>query len=47
LSTPAENSFGARATLAAAGREYEIFRLDTLQQRFDVARLPFSLKVLL
>ncbi len=28
-------------------REYEIFRLDSLQQRFDVARLPFSLKVLL
>jgi aconitate hydratase len=47
LSTPSENSFGARATLAAAGREYEIFRLDALQQRFDVARLPFSLKVLL
>ncbi|HEY5194921.1 MAG TPA: aconitate hydratase [Solirubrobacteraceae bacterium] len=42
-----ENSFGARSTLAAAGREYEIFRLDALQQRFDVARLPFSLKVLL
>jgi aconitate hydratase len=42
-----ENSFGARSTLTAAGREYEIFRLDALQQRFDVARLPFSLKVLL
>src|ERR1700728_1276743 len=41
------DSFGARATLATAGREYEIFRLDALQQRFDVARLPFSLKVLL
>src|SRR5471032_937409 len=42
-----ENSFGARATLRSGGREYEIFRLDALQQRFDVARLPFSLKVLL
>jgi aconitate hydratase len=42
-----ENSFGAKDTLTAAGREYEIFRLDALQQRFDVARLPFSLKVLL
>ena len=42
-----ENSFGARATLASGGREYEIFRLDALQERFDVARLPFSLKVLL
>ena len=42
-----ENSFGARATLEVAGSSYEIFRLDALQQRFDVARLPFSLKVLL
>jgi aconitate hydratase len=42
-----ENSFGAKHTLDVSGREYEIFRLDALQQRFDVARLPFSLKVLL
>jgi len=41
------DSFGARDTLAVGGREYEIFRLDALQARFDVARLPFSLKVLL
>jgi aconitate hydratase len=41
------NSFGAQGTLDAGGRSYEIFRLDVLQQRFDVARLPFSLKVLL
>ncbi len=41
------NSFGAKSTLDAGGHEYEIFRLDALQQRFDVARLPFSLKVLL
>jgi aconitate hydratase len=41
------NSFGAKSTLQAAGHEYEIFRLDALQERFDVARLPFSLKVLL
>ena len=41
------NSFGAKSTLKVAGREYEIFRLDVLQERFDVARLPFSLKVLL
>src|ERR1700687_4533431 len=42
-----ENSFGAKDTLDVGGQEYEIFRLDALQQRFDVARLPFSLKVLL
>ena len=42
-----QNSFGAKSTLDAGGRGFEIFRLDALQQRFDVARLPFSLKVLL
>src|ERR1700678_2548655 len=42
-----DDSFGARGTLEVGGKEYEIFRLDALQQRFDVARLPFSLKVLL
>ena len=42
-----ENSFGAAATLAVEGREYEIYRLDALSERFDVGRLPFSLKVLL
>ncbi len=41
------NSFDAKDTLAVGGREYEIFRLDALQERFDVARLPFSLKILL
>jgi aconitate hydratase len=39
--------FGARGTLEAGGRSLEIFRLDALQQRYDVARLPYSLKVLL
>jgi aconitate hydratase len=43
----AQDSFGARGTLAVGGREYETFRLDALQERFDVARLPFSLKILL
>jgi aconitate hydratase len=41
------DSFKAKDTLVVGGREYEIFRLDALQARFDVARLPFSLKVLL
>ena len=41
------NSFDARAELAVGERRLEIFRLDALQPRFDVARLPFSLKVLL
>jgi aconitate hydratase len=42
-----ENSFDARAGLEVGGRTYEIYRLDALQERYDVARLPFSLKVLL
>ncbi|HEY8081920.1 MAG TPA: aconitate hydratase [Solirubrobacterales bacterium] len=41
------DSFDARAALDVGGRSYEIFRLDALQAGFDVARLPYSLKVLL
>ena len=44
---PTENSFGARGDLEVGGRTYEIYRLDALQSSYDVARLPFSLKVLL
>jgi aconitate hydratase len=41
------NSFDARDTLKVGDRELAIFRLDALQAKYDVARLPFSLKVLL
>ncbi len=41
------NSFDSRSELTVGDRTYEIFRLDALQSRFDVARLPFSLKILL
>ncbi len=41
------NSFDAKSTLRVGDRELEIFRLDALQSRYDVARLPFSLKILL
>src|ERR1700739_2856152 len=41
------NSFDARATLRVGDRSLEIYRLDALQSKFDVARLPFSLKILL
>jgi aconitate hydratase len=41
------DSFGARSTLEVGGRTYEIFRLDALDEKFDVARLPYSIKVLL
>jgi aconitate hydratase len=42
-----ENSFDARDTLKVGDRSLDIFRLDALQSKFDVARLPFSLKILL
>ena len=41
------DSFSARSTLEVSGTEYEIYRLDALQEKFHVARLPYSLKVLL
>jgi len=37
----------ARGTVEAGGTKHEIFRLDSLQSRFDVLRLPYSLRVLL
>ncbi|HVM16388.1 MAG TPA: aconitate hydratase AcnA [Gaiellaceae bacterium] len=41
------DSFGARASLEVGGERYEIVRLDALQSRFDVERLPYTLKILL
>jgi aconitate hydratase len=41
------NSFGARARLRVGARDLEIFRLDALQEQFDVFRLPYTLRILL
>ncbi|MDQ4048787.1 MAG: aconitate hydratase, partial [Actinomycetota bacterium] len=41
------DSFGARSTFDAAGEACEIFRLGALQAKWDVERLPYSLKILL
>ncbi|HJS48967.1 MAG TPA: aconitate hydratase [Gaiellaceae bacterium] len=41
------DSFGARGRLAVHGSELEIFRLDALQERHDVYRLPYTLRILL
>ena len=42
------NSFGARRTLRAGGREYEIFALGALEARgLPVGRLPLALRILL
>src|SRR5256885_1934463 len=37
----------ARGTLRVGSQSYEIFRLDALQEQWDVARLPYTLRVLL
>src|SRR5438270_1349516 len=41
------NSFDAKATLTVGDASYEIFRTGALQSKYDIARLPFSLKILL
>jgi aconitate hydratase len=41
------DSFAARSELAVGKRRLEIYRLDALAPRFDVAGLPYSLKILL
>jgi len=41
------DSFATRDTLAVNGTDYTIFSLAKLGQRFDLSRLPFSMKILL
>jgi aconitate hydratase len=41
------NSFNTRDTLAVGDRSYEIFSLRKLSAAHDIARLPYSLKILL
>jgi aconitate hydratase len=49
MSTPSKNSFSSRASLRVGNDSFEIYRLDALAKAGvgNVARLPFSLKVLL
>ncbi len=37
----------ARGVLEVGDRKYEIHRLDALQPQWDVARLPYTLRILL
>src|SRR5436190_24357056 len=37
----------ARGTLNVGDRNVEIYRLATLQDRWDIARLPYTLRILL
>ncbi len=43
----AADASGVRSTLDVGGQSYEIHRLAPLQERFDVERLPYTLKILL
>ncbi len=49
MAVASKNSFGARETLQAGGRAYEIFRLEALERRGigHAGQLPFSLRILL
>jgi aconitate hydratase len=47
VSNSVQDSFDSRSTLEVGDRSYEIFRLDALQSKYDIARLPYSLKILL
>ena len=42
-----KNSHNARAMLAVNNKNYEIYSLKALEDRFPVSRLPYSLKILL
>src|ERR1700689_2907445 len=44
---PPAYSFPPRAPLAVGDRHFEVRRLDALAGRFDIARLPYAMKVLL
>ncbi len=42
------NSFNSRSTLKVGNKEYEIYRLDALdQQGISTKHLPYSLRILL
>ncbi len=43
----APDSFGARSALTVGDATYQIYRINALADRFDVARLPYSIKVVL
>jgi aconitate hydratase len=43
-----KDSFGARSTLRVGDHDYEMYRLDALENEgYDMGRLPYSLKILL
>ncbi len=47
LRPPSMDSFGTRSSLRVGDRTFEIHRLSALSDRYEIARLPYSMKVLL
>ncbi len=45
--TTGPDSFGSRGVLSVGDTDYEIFRIGALSDRYDIARLPYSIKVVL
>ncbi len=41
------NSFGTRSTLESGSNEFHCHRLDVLEEKYSVSRLPYSLKIML
>ncbi|MEO6365912.1 MAG: aconitate hydratase, partial [Luteimonas sp.] len=41
------DSFATRSSLELGGKSYTYFSLPKLGERFDLARLPYSMKILL
>ncbi|HIO34243.1 MAG TPA: aconitate hydratase, partial [Gammaproteobacteria bacterium] len=42
-----KDTFGSREMLEVGDKSYEIRALDALNDEYDIARLPYSLKILL
>ena len=42
-----KDTFGSRERLDVGDESYEIRALDALNDEYDIARLPYSLKILL
>src|SRR4051794_37406304 len=49
MATQNQNSFGTKSTLEVGGRKYQFHSLATFAKgsSIDIARMPFSLKILL
>jgi len=47
MNRPNPDSFNSRASMTIGKKVFEIYRLDALEKRFDIGRLPYTHKILL